>query len=97
MGFGSRLPNSNEIPVETQNRWGGNEIMDDFALKLNGDGKNCVRCKRVTQNCFLDDSLCPDCYPEVHDGQKSPALARAREKEMQKTVYCGSGQPGEAD
>jgi hypothetical protein len=60
MGFGTRQPTSNDLPG-TPSRWGGNELMDDVALVLNGLGARCQTCTRVTRNQHLQDGKCPDC------------------------------------
>lgn len=41
--------------------YGGDEIMDGIALVLNGLGKRCAGCNRITRNEFLQDSKCPVC------------------------------------
>ena len=65
MGYGSRTPTSNEPAPHQDNPWGGDELMDDFALMLNGLAKRCGGCQRVIRNKYLktvaDSKLCPDC------------------------------------
>ncbi len=67
MGFGSRLPNSNDSPRPAKNRWGAQpgEALDDTALLLNGLAGRCAKCRRVTKKGHLvqsgDQKLCPDC------------------------------------
>jgi hypothetical protein len=59
MGLMSRKPTSNEVEKATQ--WGANDLYDDFAILINGLGKKCKTCKRVTWNKYLEDDTCPDC------------------------------------
>mgnify|MGYP001568967277 FL=1 len=65
MGFGSRKPSSNDKPKSKDglSPWlSVNELVDEFALLLNGRAKRCVVCKRATDNQYLDsDQRCPDC------------------------------------
>lgn len=65
MGFQSRLPTSNEPPTvrSAKSPWlGETELMDEFALRLNGKLKGCVSCKRATHIKHLDSNKdCPDC------------------------------------
>lgn len=63
MGFLSVRPNSNERPPS--NPYGGDEFCDDTCLLLNGLGKRCDGCHRVTRNNFLENGMCPDCRPKV--------------------------------
>lgn len=96
MGFGSRQPNFNDLPVNSANPWGGNELADDTCLLLNGVAARCADCHRVTRNCFLENGLCPDCYKEKH-GKESPAIERERTKRLHQNVGCAGGEDGEAD
>ena len=62
MGYLTRKPTSNEPPKKGKSPYGGGEIIDDFHLLLNGDGRYCKKCQRVTRNEHLDENdLCPDC------------------------------------
>jgi hypothetical protein len=63
MGYLSRKPSSNEPSTNllAENSWGGNEIMDDTALLLNGLAKRCKQCNRVAWIRYLENDLCPDC------------------------------------
>ncbi len=95
MGFLSRKPTSNEAAPESS-PWGGNELMDNFTLLLNGDGAKCHECRRVTRKCFLKSGLCPDCYSKKYEKQ-SPALEQEKERRARANVGCASGEAGEAD
>lgn len=45
-----------------ESRFGGNELYDDFALKLNGLAGRCKMCQAVTKSKFLGkENVCPDC------------------------------------
>jgi len=64
MGYGSRLPTSNEPPrpIKEKRKWlGDNEYLDEFALVLNGLTKRCTKCGGKTHVDYLKDGLCPDC------------------------------------
>ena len=65
MGYLSRLPTSNDPPRSTsgEDPWlGDNELMDRYALVLNGLAKKCVKCGRMTHINNLDiECFCPDC------------------------------------
>jgi len=74
-------------------RWGGNRLVDDVALLLNNDGKECCECERITRNEYLFEGLCPDCYKKNH-GRKSPALTTSQRSTG---GYCASGEVGEAE
>ena len=41
--------------------FGGNNMVDDFALLLNEDAKRCGGCNAPTRNKYLINSYCPDC------------------------------------
>ena len=67
MGFGSRQPNSNDLPRYEGNPWGPQDgISDDFSILVGGHGKRCNDCKRVVLNRYLKEknglNYCPDCY-----------------------------------
>lgn len=68
MGYLSRLPNSNDPP---SNSWdyGPQEPHDDVSVLLNGLGKRCSGCKRVTMNRCLTDGHCPVCKNEKRNQQ----------------------------
>ena len=61
MGYGTRMPTSNDPPGLAKSPWGADEYMDDFALLLNAKGARCKKCSRVTKNIHLENGLCPDC------------------------------------
>ena len=67
MGWGSRLPSSNDPPRAGQNPWGATEMLDDTAILLNELGRRCQGgCHRVIRNEFLivvsdHGACCPDC------------------------------------
>jgi len=69
MGYLSRQPTSNDPPQSTDNPWGGDELMDDIALLLNGMASRCATCNRVIRNKFLqekeDKLYCPDHIPKT--------------------------------
>jgi hypothetical protein len=44
----------------SESRFGGNELVDDFALILNGDAIKCPMCQAPTKNIYLSP-YCPDC------------------------------------
>jgi len=69
MGWGSRLPNSNDPPRSRSNPWGSkSEVFDDTAVLLSEAGARCCACQRVVlnQHLWLKDGLryCPDHAPE---------------------------------
>lgn len=43
-----------------ESRFGGNELVDDFALILNSDAKKCPMCQAPTKREYLSP-YCPDC------------------------------------
>ncbi|HQK63554.1 MAG TPA: hypothetical protein PLF16_00200 [Candidatus Staskawiczbacteria bacterium] len=64
MGYLSRQPTSNDPPKpEGKSPWlEETELLDEFALLLNGMAKRCQKCKRATRVRHLDaDQHCPDC------------------------------------
>lgn len=65
MGYGSRMPTSNEGPRQTGGWSGANEFMDEFALLLSGDAKRCNKCKRTTHIRYLINDECPDCREDA--------------------------------
>ena len=44
-----------------ESMFGGNNLVDDTALLLNGLAKRCKMCKAPTKLKYLDESSCPDC------------------------------------
>jgi hypothetical protein len=65
MGNLSRLPCSNEAPVQQENPWGSqNPCFDNTAVLLNNLGKRCCVCERVIFNEYLSvkdgKNYCPD-------------------------------------
>lgn len=74
MGFGSRLPNSNDAPFQ----WGPVEPLDDFCVLLNDLGARCISCQRVTMHKFLASGRCPRCLKlleEIVDDSGQPEKA----------------------
>jgi Zn finger protein HypA/HybF involved in hydrogenase expression len=63
MGYMSRLPNSNDLPHEHENRWlSTNEFLDETALLIQGRALRCRACRRATDKKHLDkNQKCPDC------------------------------------
>ena len=97
MGWGSRLPNSNDPPPVGKSPYGSSsELVDDIALLLSGDGARCNDCQQVIYKVFLENGQCPDCYEKKH-GVESPALARERAASARRYGGCASGEDGEAD
>lgn len=96
MGYGSRLPTSNDIPRGESNPWGPGELEDDFLLLVSRTGARCSGCSRVTKKRFLEDGLCPDCYKNKN-GKESPAIGRERRQYFYDNIGCASGEDGEAD
>jgi len=45
----------------SESRFGGNSLVDDFALLLNGDAKRCKMCRAPTYTKYLLNEVCPDC------------------------------------
>ena len=44
-----------------ESRFGGDNLVDDIALLLNGLAKICIMCQAPTRNKYLIKSVCPDC------------------------------------
>lgn len=44
-----------------ESKWGGNNMVDDTALLLSGDGSRCDSCSAPTRNEYLRNGICPDC------------------------------------
>ena len=44
-----------------ESRWGGNTMVDDVALVLNGMAKGCGMCRATTRTEYLRNDTCPDC------------------------------------
>lgn len=65
MGYLSRQPDSNDPPrpKDGKSPWlEETELLDEFALLLEGAAKRCQKCKRATRVRHLNaDQLCPDC------------------------------------
>ncbi len=64
MGLGTRQPTSMDPPRSTTGKskyLEENDIMDEFALLLNGHAKKCSKCKLAVRTRYLEDGLCPDC------------------------------------
>ncbi len=45
----------------SESRFGGNNLIDDFALVLNQSATRCRMCQAPTINRYLRDQTCPDC------------------------------------
>jgi hypothetical protein len=45
----------------SESRFGGNTLVDDVALVLNGQAMRCSMCKAPTLLRYLKDAVCPDC------------------------------------
>lgn len=64
MGFMSRQPTSNDPPRKQSenNPWiEETDLMDTFALLLNGAAYRCTACHRPIRVRHLENGLCPDC------------------------------------
>jgi hypothetical protein len=65
MGYGSRLPTSNDPPASSGKEKSPylfeNSLMDETALLLAGVAKRCAKCKLSVRVKFLENGLCPDC------------------------------------
>jgi len=59
----------------SESRFGGDNLMDDFALLLNKSGTRCQMCQAPTKNRYLIKRTCPDC-----DGRSEYNGTNPREK-----------------
>lgn len=44
-----------------ETRWGGNTLVDDVCLVINGQARRCKMCQAPTKNQFLANGVCSDC------------------------------------
>ena len=45
----------------SESRFGGDNLIDDFALLLNGGAIKCIMCKAPTMKGYIMNKKCPDC------------------------------------
>jgi hypothetical protein len=69
MGFASIFPTSNDPLRPRHSKWGPDqELVDDIAALLSGEGQRCAACRQVVFKTFLREhehrQVCPDCHPE---------------------------------
>ena len=41
--------------------FGGNDLVDDACLLINGSAQRCKMCQAPTRNEYLEKGICPDC------------------------------------
>jgi hypothetical protein len=65
MGYGSRLPTSNDPPAspgKEKSPWlFENDLTDEVCLLLNELARRCEKCRLAVRVEYLKDGLCPAC------------------------------------
>jgi hypothetical protein len=57
-----------------ESRFGGNTLVDDFALLLNGDAEKCKMCRAPAYREYLSNGVCPDCDGRSEYNGKNPRV-----------------------
>ena len=53
-------------------RWGGNTLVDDVCLVINGLAVRCKMCQAPTKKQYLEEGTCPDCDGRAEYSGHSP-------------------------